>query len=228
LLTSARIECAVLDPSTTRSLRHQGHVRLIPRDEGFFALFNQLAAKMKTAAELLRAMFAAPDRLDQFVSEIKSVEHEADAIVREVGIRLDRSFITPLDREDIYRLASELDTVIDLIDGTARRAKMFGIRDTRPYAVSMAGVLQRAVDELEQSVKQVKDRKSVTKHTMAIKRCEEEGDTMYAEAIGALFLDQVDPIDVIKWKDVYDTLENALDRCQTASIVLESISLKHS
>jgi uncharacterized protein len=201
---------------------------LIPRDEGFFALFNQLAAKMRTAAELLQAMFAAPDQLEHFVAEIKKVEHEADNVVREVGIRLDRSFITPLDREDIYRLASELDNVVDLIDGTARRAKMFKLRDVRPYAVRMAGVLQQAVDQLEQSVQQVKHRKSVTKYTMAVKKCEEEGDTMYAEAIGALFEDQVDPIDVIKWKDIYDTLENALDRCQTASIVLESISLKHS
>jgi uncharacterized protein len=201
---------------------------LIPRDEGFFVLFNQLAAKMKTAAELLRAMFAAPDRLEHFVAEIKKVEHEADAVIRDVGIRLDRSFITPLDREDIYRLAQELDTVVDLIDGTARRAKMFRIRDARPYAVKMAGILKQAVDELELSVQQMKTRKSVTKHTMAIKKWEEEGDTMYAEAIGALFEDQADPIDVIKWKDVYDTLENALDRCQTASIVIESISLKNS
>jgi uncharacterized protein Yka (UPF0111/DUF47 family) len=105
---------------------------------------------------------------------------------------------------------------------------MFRIRDARPYAVGMAEILQRAVNELEQSVKQVKDRSSVTKHTMVIKKCEEEGDAMYADAIGALFVDQVDPIDVIKWKDVYDTLENALDRCQSASIVLESISLKNS
>jgi uncharacterized protein Yka (UPF0111/DUF47 family) len=81
-------------------------VGLIPRDEGFFTLFNLQAAKMKKAAELLRAMFASPDRLEQFVSEIKTVEHEADTIVRDVGMRLDRSFITPLDREDIHRLTS--------------------------------------------------------------------------------------------------------------------------
>jgi hypothetical protein len=203
-------------------------VGLIPRDEGFFTLFNQLAGKMKTAAELLRAMFETPERLDHFVSAIKTVEHEADAVIREVGTRLDRTFITPLDREDIYRLAQELDTVVDLIDGTARRAKMFKLGETRPYAVKMAGILQQSVDALEQSVRQVKDRKSVTKHTAAVKKCEEEGDSVYAEAIGALFVDSPDPIDVIKWKDVYDTLEDALDRCQTASIVLESISLKHS
>src|SRR5512134_2426526 len=125
---------------------------------------------MKVAAELLRAMFAAPERLDHFVTEIKKVEHDADAVIREVGTRLDRTFITPLDREYIYRLAQELDTVIDLIDGTARRAKMFKLGEARPYAVKLASILQQSVDALDQSVKQMKDRKSVTKHTMAVKK----------------------------------------------------------
>ena len=201
---------------------------LIPRDEGFFKLFNQLAAKMKQAAALLRTMFATPERLAHFVAEIKKVEHEADAVIYEIMTRLDRSFITPLDREDIYRLAQELDTVVDLIDGTARRAVMFHLRESRPHAVRLAGMLQQAVDELEQSVTHVKDRRSVAQHTLAIKKYEEAGDTAYSEAIGELFAGSPDPIDVIKWKEVYDTLENAIDRCQTASIVLESISLKHS
>jgi uncharacterized protein Yka (UPF0111/DUF47 family) len=203
-------------------------VPLIPRDEGFFTLFNQLAAKMKTAAELLKTLFANPDRLAHFVAEIKKVEHEADATVHELAVRLDRSFITPLDREDIYRLAQELDTVVDLIDGTARRAAMFRIHTARPNATKLASILHQAVDELEQSVRQVKDRRSVAQHTVSIKKFEEAGDTAYAEAVGALFEGSPDPIDVMKWKDIYDTLEDALDRCQTASIVLESISLKHS
>jgi uncharacterized protein Yka (UPF0111/DUF47 family) len=203
-------------------------VPLIPRDEGFFKLFNQLAAKMKEAAELLTTMFAKPEQLQHYKAEIKKVEHEADSVIYEVMTRLDRSFITPLDREDIYRLAQELDTVVDLIDGTARRAVMFHIRESRPHAVRLAGLLQQAVNELEQSVTHVKDRREVAQHTRAIKKLEEAGDTAYAEAIGELFEGRPDPLDVIKWKEVYDTLENALDRCQTASVVLESISLKHS
>ena len=204
------------------------NVPLIPRDEGFFTLFNELAAKMKEAASLLRDMFAEPDRLDHYVGAIKKVEHEADAVIHEVSKRLDRSFITPLDREDIYRLAQELDTVVDLIDGTARRAAMFRIRDSRKDAERLAEVLERSIHELEQSVRHVKDRRAVTRHTHEVKRCEEQGDTLYSEAIGKLFEGTPDPIEVIKWKEVYDTLEGALDRCQTAAIVLESISLKHS
>jgi uncharacterized protein Yka (UPF0111/DUF47 family) len=203
-------------------------VPLIPRDEGFFTLFNQLAAKTKTAAGLLKSMFESPHELKRYVAEIKKVEHEADAVIHEVSKRLDRTFITPLDREDIYRLAQELDTVVDLIDGTARRAAMFDLRDSRPAAVRLAGILHEAVDELEESVRQVKVRSAVAQHTRAVKKFEEAGDTAYAEAVGALFQGTPDPIEVIKWKEMYDTLEEALDRCQTASIVLESISLKHS
>lgn len=207
---------------------HRFLVRLIPRDEGFFDLFNQLAAKMKRSAELLLSMFSSPQELRRYVAEIKAVEHEADAVVHDLATRLDRSFITPLDREDIYRLAQELDTVVDLIDGTARRVAMFDIRDSRPAAVNMAGILHEAVNELEESVRQVKVRSSVAQHTRAIKKFEEAGDAAYADAVGGLFQGTPDPIDVIKWKEVYDTLEEALDRCQTASIVVESISIKHS
>jgi predicted phosphate transport protein (TIGR00153 family) len=203
-------------------------VRLIPRDEGFFTLFNQLAAKMKTSSELLQKMFSSPHELRRYVAEIKTVEHEADAVVHELATRLDRSFITPLDREDIYKLAQELDNVVDLIDGTARRAAMFDIREPRPAALRMADILREAVNELEESVRQVKERSSVAQHTRAIKKHEEAGDSAYAEAVGALFQGTPDPIDVIKWKEMYDTLEEALDRCQTASIVVESISIKHS
>jgi len=99
--------------------------RLIPRDEGFFDLFNELSKKLIAAAALLKDMFSQPERLDEIAAQIKEVEHEADHITHEVSTRLDKSFITPLDREDIHNLTQELDNVVDLIDGTARRAQMF-------------------------------------------------------------------------------------------------------
>lgn len=201
---------------------------LIPRDKGFFELFNQLASKMKTSAELLRAMFAEPERVDHFVAAIKVVEHEADTLTHEVTTRIDKSFITPLDREDIHSLAKQLDTVVDLIDGTARRAAMFRIRETRPYAEELAAILQQSVESLEKAVVNVKIPRLVMKHVLEVKRFEEQGDKVYFDAIGALFQGKPDPIDVIKWKELYDTIEGAIDRCNTAGIVLESISLKNS
>ena len=168
------------------------------------------------------------DDLEMRVHAIESIEKQADKVTHHTIEMLHKTFITPLDREDIYRLAQELDNVTDLIDGTARRAAMFHLRDSRPHAVELAEILHAAVNELEASVRQVKDRRSVAGHTLAVKKFEEAGDTAYAQAIGDLFQGTPDPIDVIKWKEVYDTLEEALDRCQTASIVLESISLKNS
>src|SRR5437588_12638128 len=109
-------------------------MRLIPRDQGFFPLFNDLAARLRAAAALLDQMFSEPARLDYYMAAIKSVEHEADQITHDIRGRIDKSFVTPIDREDISMLAQELDNVVDLIDGTARRAVMVRIREARDPA----------------------------------------------------------------------------------------------
>ncbi len=201
---------------------------LIPRDQGFFELFNKLAAKMKVSAELLRDLFVEPDRIEHFVAAIKVVEHEADSITHEVSTRLDSSFITPFDREDIHSLAQNLDTVVDLIDGTARRAQMFHITEARDGARDLCEILMKSVEALEQAVLNIKNARAVVKHTRDVKRFEEDGDMLYHDVVGQLFAGKPDPIEVIKWKELFDTLEHALDSCQTAAIVLESISLKNS
>jgi uncharacterized protein len=209
-------------------LNNERTVPLIPRDKGFFDLFNQLATKMKAAAELLRDLFADPSRMEHFVAAIKTVEHEADSITHEVSTRLDSSFITPFDREDIHNLAQNLDNVVDLIDGTARRAQMFHITEARAGARELAEILMKSVDSLQKAVLDVKNPRAVVKYTREVKRCEEEGDAVYHDTVGKLFSGQPDPIEVIKWKELYDTLEHALDTCQIVGIVLESISLKNS
>jgi uncharacterized protein len=203
-------------------------VALIPRDQGFFELFNQLAAKMKASAELLRGLFTEPHRLEHYVTAIKAVEHEADFVAHEVNIRLNKTFITPLDREDIHNLAQHLDNVVDLIDGTARRVEMFHVDSSRQEAIAMADTLMKSVTSLEQAVLQVKQPREVLKFTRQVKLLEEEGDALYHDAVGKLFLDRPDAIEVIKWKELFDTLERAIDACQAVGIVLESISIKNS
>jgi uncharacterized protein len=202
--------------------------RLIPRDEGFFDLFNALASKLITAANLLRDLFADPTRLDELAAAIKDIEHEADRITHDVSKRIDKTFITPLDREDIHSLAQELDNVVDLIDGTARRATMFRLAESRQPASRLTEILVESVTHLEQAVREIKSPRTVTKLTREVKRLESEGDSIYHDAMGALFRGTPDPLDVMKWKEIYDTLEETLDRCQTVAIVLESISLKNS
>ena len=203
-------------------------MRLIPRDEGFFVLFNELANRLKEAARLLTRLLAEPDRLEQYVAAIKTVEHEADVLTHDVRARLDRSFVTPIDREDIHRLATELDDVIDLIDGTARRVAMFHINESRPPALRLAETISRAADHIQAGVAAIKQSAVVAEKSREIKRLEEEGDAIYQEAVGELFRGKPDALEVMKWKELYDTLERALDQCQGVGHVLESISLKNS
>lgn len=202
--------------------------RLIPRDEGFFDLFNELSKRMIASASLLRDLFANPERIEELVSAIKDLEHEADHITHDVGTRLDKSFITPLDREDINNLVQELDNVVDLIDGTARRVRMFHIAESREPARRLAGLLVESVRHLQKAVAEIRSPRAVAVSTREVKRLEAEGDTIYHDAMEVLFSGRPDPLDVMKWKEIYDTLEETLDRCQTVAIVLESISLKNS
>ncbi len=156
------------------------------------------------------------------------LEHEADHLTHDVIDRIDRSFVTPLDREDIHLLASRLDDVIDLLDGTARRAQMFHLTETREPARKLTEVLVRAADCLVEAVGGMKKPKLVQEHARDIKLMEEEGDAIYHAAIGELFEGTPNPLDVIRWKDLYDKLEDALDQCDDVANVLESISIKNS
>lgn len=203
-------------------------MRLIPRDEGFFVLFNELAKRLKEAANLLNRLLAEPDRLEHYVAAIKTVEHEADVLTHDVRARIDRSFVTPIDREDIHLLATELDDVIDLIDGTARRVAMFHISESREPARRMSETIARAADRIEVGVAAIKQPAIVAASSREIKRLEEEGDQIYQDAVGGLFLGTPDALEVMKWKELYDTLERALDSCQGVGHVLESISIKNS
>ena len=203
-------------------------MRLIPRDEHFFDMFSQLAQRITTSATLLHELFSDPSRIAHFESAIKEVEHEADVLVYEVNARIDTSFVTPLDREDIHRLANRLDNVVDLIDGTARRARMFHITETRQDALLLTAVLVKMAHKIEKSVKEMKKAKVVAENGREIKLLEEEGDSLYHQAVGALFAGKPDPLDVIKWKELFDKLEEAMDECDDVSNVLESIALKNS
>ena len=203
-------------------------MRLIPKDEGFFELFDAIGAKIAKSAAVLDQLFSEPNRMDFYATQIKLIEREADEITHEVMNRIDRSFVTPLDREDIHLLATSLDTVVDLIDGTARRALMFNVTDRREPAKALSALILRAAERIAQAVKQVRDAKAVAVAARDIKVIEEEGDAIYSDAVGALFRQPgADPLEVLKWKELYDNLEHALDECEDVMNVLESISLKN-
>ena len=191
-------------------------------------MFTELAVRLTASATLLHELFKSPGELNAKVAKIKGLEHEADTLTHDIIDRIDRTFVTPFDREDIHALASELDDVIDLIDGTARRATIFRIQKTRPAAVVLAEVLARAACAVEEGVRDMKSSKHVYAISEKLKMLEEEGDAVYHEAMGALFAEGGDALEVVKWKDLYDKIEDALDQCEDVGNVLQSIALKNA
>lgn len=206
-------------------------MRLLPRDEKFFDLFTSVASLSVDAAKLQLDLLKA-DGLHRpaIVDAIKRLEHEADQVTLEVVTRLDRVFITPLDREDIHLLASRLDDVVDLIDGTARRVQMYRAGEAPAGAILLAEVVLGATESLLVAVQGLEKNKSgvVLEACAQVKRLEEEGDSAYAEWLGRLFDQEKDPIALIKWKEIYDTLEKTLDQAEDVANILESIAIKHS
>lgn len=204
------------------------HVRFLPKDEGFFTLFDQLSSRLNAAATHLQALVADPSQRESLTVKIKAEEHAADALTYEVLQRIDRSFVTPLDREDIHLLTNRLDNVVDLIDGTARRVTMYRIDESRPAANELTRVLRAAAETITEGVKHIRKPQEVHRVARRVKELEEEADQIYSQAISELFAGRPDPLEVIKWKEIYDNLEHAVDECEDVANVLESISLKNS
>lgn len=202
--------------------------RLIPKDQEFFTLFNELSNHLLTSARLLRELFDDSTRLQEKIRAIKEVEHKADQLTHEVNKRIDASFVTPIDREDIHELATRLDDVIDLIDGTSRRAETFHLGPVRPPARALCALIVEATEHLQRAVSGIKRPKEVAAAAVEVKRIEEEGDAIYHQAVGDLFMGSPDPLDVIKWKEIFDRLEHALDSCMGVVHALQSISLKNT
>ena len=206
-------------------------MRLLPRDHRFFELFTSVAEMNVEAAQALQDLFKAPvEKRTYLVETIKRLEHQADQVTHELVIRLNKSFITPLDREDIHMLASRLDDVLDRIDGAARRTAIFRAESAPEGANVLADVIKRATEQLLNAVKVLEKGKSnvVIKACIEVKRLEEEGDSAYADWLGRLFDREKDPIALMKWKEIYDTLEKTLDQAEDVANILESIAIKHA
>ncbi len=200
---------------------------LIPKDGGFFEPFEALAERMTRSATLLHAMFSEPERLEDYAGQITELEDQADGITHDIIARIDRSFVTPLSREDIHLLAKRLDNVVDLMDGTARRARMFHLSDRREPARELTRVLQRATEWIAEAVGLLRKPLEVTRIRREIKLLAEECGAIHFAAVSELFEGKPDALDVVKWTYLYDNIERAIDECEDVLHVLESLSLKH-
>ena len=207
--------------------------RLIPESGGaqFFDLFEQHAERTREAAALLAAMVCEGADPEKQAELVKMAEHAGDEVTHAVIERLHQSFITPIDRGDIHELISRMDDVLDLIDASAERIWLYGIRTMEADARELARVLEQAVVEMGAAMRclrDLKDRPRLLAHCTEINRLENVGDQLLRRAMARLFTGGADAIHVIKWKEIYDYLENAIDRCEDVANVIEGVALEYS
>ena len=201
--------------------------RLIPREEKFFTDFQALATELQRGARLLEEMLA-PDRpIWDKADEIKEVEHKCDFLTHEVIQRLNRTFVTPLDREDIHTLARSLDDVMDAIDASASRIRLYRLTTVRFGARELAHIITASTLQIGPCLESMEKHRGVITYAVEINRLENEADRMHQQAISRLFDDEHDPLVVIKWKEALDFLEEATDRCEDVANVLEGVAVKH-
>ena len=202
---------------------------LIPREEQYFGLFRQMTSYIYDAASRLVEMLA--DKNETFgahLKAIKAIEHSCDELTHSISKKLNSSFITPFDREDIYMLSGALDDIVDLIDDSARAIVMYNVRETTDYARQFGDVIQRMAVQLHEVVSTLERPAGISDRLVEIHRLENEGDDLYHEAIGELFRGTPDALRVIRWKDIYDKLEAAVDRCEQAANIIETVIIKHA
>jgi uncharacterized protein len=200
----------------------------VPRDREFFDLFEEAAGNIVRAAGLLKDMLTDyPDKAD-LVREILICEQDGDRITHEIIQRINQTFVTPIDREDILALASGLDDVVDFTEEVADYFVLYKIEAPMEQAVQLADVLEQATREVQQTVPRLRELKDISHHTVEIHRLENDGDRMVREAMASLFEGGIDPMVVIRWKDIYEKLENAIDATETVANILEGIAIKNS
>ncbi|HEY7862791.1 MAG TPA: DUF47 family protein [Thermoanaerobaculia bacterium] len=203
-------------------------LKLLPRDEKYFERFSEIARRVHEGAVALDESFAGRAPLASAAERVKTLEHECDEISHQILHSIDQTFITPIDREDIHQLAVRLDDIIDLIDGTMRRATLFKIGQPTPHSRRLAEIIVQATREVVDAVAELRKQKGVIPRCIKIKQYENAGDVAYHNAVASLFSDSIEPIEVIKWKDVYENMERTLDQCEAVAHVLESVVLKNS
>ena len=199
---------------------------LFPREEDFFTLFRKQGELVHQSCDQLHEMMEHFDRLEERAKEMKEVEHQGDLVTHEIFERLNRTFITPLEREDIHDLASGLDDVVDAAEAIGSRLLLFGVTESRPEAVRMTEILVASARQIEQAVENLRNLQNLMSFTIEIHRLENEGDRLYRDAVAALFANGIDPMVVIRWKDIFESLEASVDACETVAHVLEGITLK--
>jgi len=201
---------------------------LVPRDRAFFDLFNQAGQNTVRAAQLLRDMLETWPDDKGLAREILLAEQEGDKITHEIVQRVQTTFVTPLDGEDIYNLATQLDDIVDYIDETADFLGLYKIEAPMEQSQAMADVLVKSCEQLALALEHLRGFKGLEGYWIEIHRLENDGDRLYRDAVASLFANGIDPMVVIRWKDIFTVLERAIDACETAAHIIEGIVIKNA
>jgi predicted phosphate transport protein (TIGR00153 family) len=195
--------------------------RLLPKDPKFFELFIADGDNLEAATRALNEMVEQYDRLDERIAGIQALEKAGDEIDREVTRKLEDAFVTPFDREDIHELVSRLDDVVDGVQAIAETFVIYGVAAPTPEARRLAAILDEQGKELAQALRKLDGLKDLERHFEAIHELENEADGLSRAAVAKLFRDDLPPIDVIKWRDLYNYLEEAIDAAEDAAEAME-------
>jgi predicted phosphate transport protein (TIGR00153 family) len=203
-------------------------IPLIPRETKFFDMFVEDARNVLGAARLLEQFFRNYDDRERLASQLLDAEHLGDQISHDIGHKLESTFVTPFDREDIHALISRLDDILDLIEEVADTCILYNIDAPTPPAIEQAEIIVRQCEQLAQGLAKLRHFKGVEPFWIEVHRLENEGDRIARKAVAELFKHGQEPMDVIKWKDVYALLEDAIDSAEDAANVIERIVVKHA
>ena len=203
-------------------------LRLIPRDVRFYDLFVEDAANVLGAARLLEAMLRSYDVIERRAGEIRDAEHRGDEISHDIGHRLESTFVTPFDREEIHALISGLDDVLDYVEEVADTFVLYHIDAPTPVAIQQSSIVVRQCEQLYEALTHLRGFHGLDKYWIEVHRLENEGDQLARGAIAGLFQNGGDPVEIIKWKEIYGLLETTIDKCEDVANIIERIVVKHA
>jgi len=200
----------------------------IPREEKFFELFVDDANNVLAGARLLEEFFRSYDQRERIASQLRDLERRGDGISHDIGHKLESTFVTPFDREDIHQLISRLDDVIDFIEEVADTCLLYKIDEPTPPALAQAEIIVKQCEQIVRALERLKGFKNIGPYWIEIHRLENEGDLVARRAMADLFTNGTDPVEIIKWKDLYALLEDSIDACEDVANVIERIVVKHA
>jgi predicted phosphate transport protein (TIGR00153 family) len=203
-------------------------LRMIPREERFFDLFAEDAANVLAGARALEAMLRSFDDLERRNAELREIEHRGDEISHDIGHRLEGTFVTPFDREDIHSLISGLDDVLDMVEEVGDTFLLYRVDAPTAIAVQQATIVVKQCELLHEALLHLRGFKNLDRYWIEVHRLENEGDQLVRGAIADLFGGDPDPIHVIKWRKLYGLLEEAIDLCEDVANIIERIVVKHA